>query len=799
MIHQKIDILTSLKMDEPFEIVFEVEEINNPSSYFSHLLGKNSCRVTFRHTIGDIKQLIWRNSGEFSLKPIFLTIKYMGRKLYDSEIIGSVINGDVLLLENNTRDFKLIIDYELFNSPSIPKADPIAEYFDINIYYGENKFMMRESLGTELRTLKEATLNKYKNIGTNLECIILKYDKTGEELHNNDLKLSDVLKLDVTPLSPVNFHALHSIPRSITDFSIKLNSLKPSILPQNAIFDVNQYTRLLDLKSEIFERLNNERQQPINSKHINLYYESHLLPNTPENDGKHLYELLLLNDNILKEENCLIHITLDINANASSESDFHGGRAPLSVSSNIIPGLPRAPSSNHSDITPVQGTRIVLQNGNRWELHGEAFEMIDQVANIEDDGTPNKLLINQSDLSSVQYVFSTVQPGSQKEIFVSLNSSQCIIAEEGSNEPYVLLSPSGMAKLNNAIRMPNGEPLIQSVRLIRNNDWGHRSNITNEQDMNASRNASNGNPNGSVEILREEAGNLRQNAHLRRNLFAGILQRVLQFLRASLRTSLRYLALFYFTRSHVIIIFFWKVILLYSLIFSILYVTLVGGARAASFIERLVSPGAANGHLSTYQRLLLRLARILRTSSDSFQEFLGSVSLQIIQICVDRPRDHVYVVDDKFVTENIMHILTSSFSNFWKDILLMILTIIPLMRERVSLELEKWRSEDLAVLLQDLRLYYESVLDRVIQKDQVSRERAENNVTNYVGVNCTTFCERKNSPLSSYEEDENKYSHAIEIFLKLRALRKALVSSEHLRVFLSPEVLQSATEENNNM
>lgn len=196
-------------MDRTFELKLRVKQINVPPGV--ELIDEYGLNLTLEHNIGHIKELIWVNSDNYSLKPLFLKITYKDTDLNDLDSLGSIM-GTSEPPEDTERDWQLTIDYTLFNSPFIPNREPVLPQFDVLVkaQVGEEKvtYSERYNLNALVRTIESDFRDKYNEQGDFVTATI---DSSGKEKILTEDTLREALQLDVVPLRPVKLHILRMV------------------------------------------------------------------------------------------------------------------------------------------------------------------------------------------------------------------------------------------------------------------------------------------------------------------------------------------------------------------------------------------------------------------------------------------------------------------------------------------------------------------------------------------------------------------------------------------------------------
>ena len=774
-------------MDVPFSIYLDVEQINAVNEADKLTISTYPVNITLEHTIGDVKQLIWKNSQEYSLKPIFLTIQYNERVVKDHERLCDVLQMPEAPDAPIFHGFRLIIDYRLFNSPSIPRRDPIEELFDIIIdfeeYDGSNQnFKIRETLDCTIGVLKDYVVEEKAKRGSsfNKESFNLISASNNLVCTDNDLRLGRVLQLDVAPLKPmlfkvqVNNTSNDAVSCRNRRFHIKIDSNISALDEGNNLFEVNFRTTVHEFKQQIIERMDYQSVRRTFFDQIKLYYAAQLIRNTAEINESPLYDVLLLNDEILDHDHGIIAMNLEVTDSLSGNGgvlsrDFWQdlrSHNRFEFSPNGTNDLRNATENedNSHNISPIEPTRIILEGGVEWNLTGETFEVIQQ--NVRDQDmqhqTRRRVLVNQTNLASVDYEFALQVPGENFQRKVILNTSQCIIVDNGSHQPYVLLNPAGAAMLNSVFRLTNDETLIQKVNVLMYDD--HQNTLGNRDQGPQVNNIVNENGNNRIPLADNQG--------------ATVINIALDLMRNNLRrwlsTVMRTVFLIYILGINALFMAFWKELLAYGIIIGTFYVFVFAGNDVANWIEEKFHLNARNNRRGRIdEKLLLRLTRVLHFTDTVTTNVFSILRDELIRTTIDRTRPYEYVFRNEFGQENLWHDMTDTFSNLWKDCLLMLLLLFPSFSSKIYEELEKWRSNEIDDLALEVRILRELTVDAIDNRRQGSNNPkfTEDFIHQYTGY---VYNDLMQESSESYTSTEARYQSLLDYYIKLHYLHTDL-------------------------
>ncbi|CAH6718433.1 hypothetical protein CLIB1444_01S06612 [[Candida] jaroonii] len=281
-------------MNKPFTLNLQLVEKNYNDS--TPIIGQSvyPIRLTLRHTAQDIFNSIWTNSPDYQLKPLFLRLKYQGQSLPGSPL------SEVLSLEeveDEVNDITLEIDYTLFGNRNIPSREPEEELFDIFIQWisqgAQQKIQIRESLGCTIGVLKDYVAeerNKTAEVLVDGSYFQLKYFET-QQFCDNDLRMSDVIGLDVRPFHPVIFELSYSerpaepepepepepeLPRRIR-FFINVNSNINNLQQERSLFELDAETTLRDFTNSVISRIDQFQVRRTFFEQIKLTYNQEMI------------------------------------------------------------------------------------------------------------------------------------------------------------------------------------------------------------------------------------------------------------------------------------------------------------------------------------------------------------------------------------------------------------------------------------------------------------------------------------------------------------------------------------------
>lgn len=747
-------------MNTPFTIALNVEEIGYNDQTPRLNTSQYNIRVTLRHYVRDIYHLIWFNSPNFSLKPLFLRITHNGTTVPDQqlyEILDTTVapTTPVTLLN-------LVVDYTLYNYPIV--RDPVEELFDVVIEWNDtrgnlNSINIRELLRCTIAVLQDYVAEERNKSLPDSPPVDgsyfnLRYWANDEVFRDTSVQLSDVVGLDVAPLTPVLFelsyntevirgtrHLVES--RDLAEsptrvrFFIKVNSDVPNLQNEGSLFEVNSTTTVRELVHLIIERADNYEVRRTFFDQVKLTCNGDFLTENPKYDIA-LYEILDLSESSLAQTRNVVLVDLQIHSHLSG---VEGGILSREFWNDLTSDtrfqfLP----STVDDLAQVEGhesaslsierfqpSRVVLEDGAEWVLSGDTFEMMDcNPLSVNPNRPPRQLLVDQSDLSSMVYEFTMTLPGATEPTSVSLNASQCIVVKDQGYDPYILLNPAGAAKLNRVFR--DGESLLQQVQihLYDPNESGQASpppppppHGTGAPDTGAAVGAAAGaavgagprpaavGPGGP---LGNVAAGGRQPPLVRLNdlTIIRILGIIIQFLRTRPRGfyfRLFGFMLFLFISGLDMYVMnnFSDVVKALGFIVFLHYIVVHSGATADSLTrlaERNIIPEPMNMWVAD-------LGIGLRIYTDRRNEFLNGHTQQIIRFAVHRTRDYEHLRARFNGQQTLLYVVKENIKNFAKSVVLLWLTVPFFLVGPVENEIERFKSTANEDLKGDIEKLYD--------------------------------------------------------------------------------------------
>lgn len=457
-------------MNGAFSVDVEVELIGLPSgddNYLSpELLNDTGDRyrlnATLAHNIRQIQESIWRFSRDHRLNPFFVKISYKNQRCESLQTLEEILlANDEFYGEDSEaqkqlylqQHLKITVDYTLFNSPSIPRRDPVTEYFDLVVKFNRRGFgdatstRYRETCYSTVASLKDRIAESVNEDKEDLEVF---YEN--QLIRDENLQLYQIFKIDVTPIITPVFQVKDK-KRVNRRFHVKIDSNRQELQQGNNIFELNKDATLNDFKRQIIARLDEGSVARTFLDQVKLFYDDNLITDDDETDvTTRVIDRLLIPESLVESSNFMITLKLEINNAFLSAGIFSREFLRDFRSSNRFEFLPRTDRGGGS----TESIRATV-DGDATTTNPPIIE-----ANFSNTGQTYHLLNNDagqtrfidesytsSQLYSIKY---TTNDGTVKE--VKLNTSQCIVVKanpQTGQQAYVMISPSGMAKLNSGL------------------------------------------------------------------------------------------------------------------------------------------------------------------------------------------------------------------------------------------------------------------------------------------------------------------------------------------------------------
>ncbi|KAM9928281.1 hypothetical protein OXX59_001948 [Metschnikowia pulcherrima] len=275
-------------MDKSFNLVIPVEQVNLSGK--PTRLDAINVRVTLRHTLAHVRHSIWMFSEDNSIKPMFISFRYNNGIISDSLSLSEIFSVEHSSEIIATHGLSVIIDYTLFESPAIPKREPVPDLFDVEIVFEENSntsftqtCFTRESLLSSVASVLELAAMKHKIAPEKLQ---LTYEGV---VHSESLLLREILALDVPPLNTVRF----GVRMKPVKCPIKVQTKQPSEQVTMFVVYVEKNVLIRELKAEIAAKTG------LSADMLELYVRAHCFSKASgSGDSARLSEVVSLQEEI---------------------------------------------------------------------------------------------------------------------------------------------------------------------------------------------------------------------------------------------------------------------------------------------------------------------------------------------------------------------------------------------------------------------------------------------------------------------------------------------------------------------
>ncbi|KAM9938197.1 hypothetical protein OXX80_002299 [Metschnikowia pulcherrima] len=275
-------------MDKPFNLVISVEQVNLSGK--ATRLDAINVRVTLQHTLAHVRHSIWMFSEGYSIKPMFISFRYNNGIIADSLSLSDIFSVEDSSEIIAAHGLSVIIDYTLFESPAIPKREPVPDLFDVEIVPEENSNTLlaqicftRESLLSSVASVLELAATKHKIAPEKLE---LTYEGVA---HSESLLLREILSLDVPPLTTVRF----GVRMKPVKYPIKVQTKQPSEQVTMFVVYVEKNVLIRELKAEIAAKTG------LSADMLELYVRAHCFSKASgSGDSARLSEVVSLQEEI---------------------------------------------------------------------------------------------------------------------------------------------------------------------------------------------------------------------------------------------------------------------------------------------------------------------------------------------------------------------------------------------------------------------------------------------------------------------------------------------------------------------
>ncbi|KAI5957278.1 hypothetical protein KGF54_000206 [Candida jiufengensis] len=537
---------------------------------------------------------------------------------------------------------------------------------------------------------------------------------------------------------------MNEIPVPTKRFYIKIESDKPNLQDEMSLFEVNTRTTLKQFKQLIIIRLDQGQVTRTFFDQIKFIYDGEEIPNDFLTNSHTVISVLGVDDASITPTTSVFNLKLEVS------NDVNGSNGILSrdflrdlIADNRFEFSPKTNYDSElgeeiNNENPIENLKIIDNHKEEWQLTGESYEKIINPL------TRETKLIKQSELSDITY---EIYDEGKK---ITLNTSQCLIIDNPKHQPYMLLNPSGIAKLSSLFNS-------QKVQILMFEDTP--SETTNSQQQ--------------QQQQQQEEEPLNDDI-LDRLVITG---RSLFFFVFKIAVALYFLGI----KPNKHLKDNWiKYLILFIVLFNMYVMFCTGNNR----IQNLLNPEVAlNRYQPTTRSIVNTFRRIYGLTSNA-----GSLNLvlqnEIASILTRRTYDFEYILSSE---PNWWIVINSNFENIWKDSMIYVLTILPSFQFRIYDELHKHKIRELELLETKISQFYDLmvVVSEEYNKDhdpsfnipdQLHFEEFKTKIEN---MNETEFPD-----LSTSERNEIKYEYWVSYFKCLKnsfnVLNKVFVNKNFL-------------------
>lgn len=471
--------------------------------------------------------------------------------------------------------------------------------------------------------------------------------------------------------------AMSEVPR--TRMHILLRSTEQNLQNERSLFEINSNTTMKELKQAIIERLDERQVTRTFLEQVVLSFQDRVISNDHNTDEFSVAVALDLTDGAIREMNNVIPLSLEVKSvvngilsrefwhdiTANDRFDFlpiinqdieeeQTGNTEIEneqtenaeiESGNTVP----------PDMALVEPMKIVADDDRVWKLTGTTYESIS-------DGQGSAKLVNQDDLS--QKIFEMSSASNPNEM-VKLSTSQCIIVDNEGQQPYMLLSPAGIAKVDSVFKLQKVKVVLHNPQTAEHEDEEDREELEDDT--------------------------------LERVVSAGK-----RFLAFATKVAVALFILGYRPNKHMQEN--WIKYLIMILVLFNFYVLFFTGANR---VQRVLQTDPELARQPPATQNFIRGARGLATTRQNIGEFVTGMQNELVAIVVSRTFDFEYLMSNN---PNWYIVFASNFENLWKDALIYMLTLLPTFQFKLYDELHKRKRMELKLFKDKVRLFYDLVL-----------------------------------------------------------------------------------------
>jgi hypothetical protein len=414
--------------------------------------------ITLENTVSDILEVITLRSVESggNLNPRCLKVYFRHQEVLPFQPLS-----DFLQQEEHVNRLRVEVNRDQLGSSSVTHIRPAL--LNINLKLASGKTVsVREPLDSSIGSLKTYVAEAVGIDETHIDHFAF---NGGVTIHNEDVTLGELLGLDTAPLGDLNIYvALES------DFETKLSSPVENLLRTNKVYSMLD-TSILTIKYFIIDQYIGPND--IKPEDIRIIYFGRVLT-----DATKLKE-------IIHSHTVISSLTLHFVLKEPEEQLPSQGFWRDLRRGALFEFLPREPNPNFEvEVQRDERLREQLRNGTAagtaTEIPAEPVRVRDDTESMRSTGHSSEeddtyayhhnaaphlssgeltgesrdeirmhdgtlVLRDQTDTSST--VLRVILNTTSGDVEVTLSSSQAIINDTDASNPYLMLSPSGYAKL----------------------------------------------------------------------------------------------------------------------------------------------------------------------------------------------------------------------------------------------------------------------------------------------------------------------------------------------------------------
>ncbi|KAI5959260.1 uncharacterized protein KGF55_005410 [Candida pseudojiufengensis] len=452
-------------------------------------------------------------------------------------------------------------------------------------------------------------------------------------------------------------------------FHIKLESDKPALQNESSLFEVNSKTTIKNFKQLIILRLDQGQVTRTFFDQVKLFFGDDEIRNDFLTNSNTILNALGLSEESITPLVTVLNMRLEVSNNVN------GSNGILSrdfikdlIADNRFEFLPKSnfeseimEEDDNRNNNPIENLKIIDNQKEEWYLSGDSYEKI-----IKSNNKETKL-IKQLEISDLIYEMYDETKS------VSLSTSQCIIVDNSKHQPYMILNPSGIAKLNSVFKS-------QKVQIMMSNDLSESPSTTENQEHQP---AEPREPNNddmldrlvatgrSLFLISIKVGfalymlGLKPNKHLRENWI--------------------------------------KYLILFIVLFNMYVMYCTGDNR----IQNLLNPETNLNQFQPTTRSIIVTFRRLYGITSNLKLISRDFQNELASLLTRRIYDFEFILSSE---PNWWLVINSNMENIWKDTLIYILTFFPSFQLKIYDELHKHKSREFEELEKRVSHFYDLMI-----------------------------------------------------------------------------------------